>query len=258
MTRVAATLLLLVSSVAGAAELASHRAVYELDLDPLRSGEVSAADGTMAVEVLDTCDGWASRQRMEISVQTREGQAMSIVTDYTTWESRDGLTLRYRLRNTTDGAVAQEIVGDARLERAGGPGEAHYSVPEESTRALPAGTLFPTAHTQALIAAARRGQRLLVAPLFDGTSDEGALNSTTTLLSGAQPRAVPRFPALSSLPSWRVSVAFFDDGEDSGTPDSTMAMRYWENGVADEMKIDFGDFSLRGVMRELQLLPSGC
>ncbi len=258
MKRFVAALLLLVSPVALAADLAPHRAVYSLALDPQRSGDVTSADGTMALEVLDTCDGWASRQRMQINVQSREGQAISIVTDYTTWESKDGLRLRYRLRNQTEGAVTQEIIGEARLDSAGGRGVATYTAPEEFTRPLPAGTLFPTAHTRALIAAAQRGQRILSAPLFDGTSEDGALNSTTTLLSSAPARAVALFPALSTLPSWRVSIAFFDDGDDSGTPDSTMAMRYWANGVASEMKIDFGEFGLLGTMGELQILPGGC
>ncbi len=37
-----------------------------------------------------------------------------------------------------------------------------------------------------------------------------------------------------------------------------MGLRYFENGVADELKMEFGDFSVNGRMEELAILPGGC
>ncbi len=54
----------------------------------------------------------------------------------------------------------------------------------------------------------------------------------------------PKWPALSALPSTRVHLAFFDHGPLCAvTPSYEVGMRYWVNGVADEMRMDFGDFT---------------
>ncbi len=242
-----------------AENLASHRALYRLTLDPQRGQGLAAAEGTMAFEVLDACEGWAVRQRLMLKMTARDGQETEMVSEYATFESKDGQTLRFRLRQSSQGAVSLEVAGQATLGRDGAPGEARYTLPAEDIRPLPPGTLFPQAHTLAAIAAARRGDRIMALPLFDGTSPDGAQESTTTIISAAPARPVERFPALSPLASWRMSVAFFEAGAAAtGAPDYEVALRYWENGVADELKMDFGDFAVDGKMVEFELIPGGC
>ena len=59
-------------------------------------------------------------------------------------------------------------------------------------------------------------------------------------------------------------VAFFDRGNDAksgggaSAPDYEVGLRYFENGVADELKMEFGEFSVNGRMEELAILPGGC
>lgn len=242
-----------------AADLAAHRALYRLSLHPQSGQALTEAEGTMAFEMLDACEGWAVRQRLVLKLTTRDGQESEMVSEYATFESKDGLSLRYRLRQGAQGATSSEIAGEARLARDGSGGQARYTLPAEDTRTLPPGTLFPQAHTRAALAAAERGDRIMAVPVFDGTSAEGAQETAATILSAAPPRPVERFPALSPLRSWRMSVAFFEPGEgDTGTPDYEATLRYWENGVADELTMDFGDFAVDGKMAELELLPGGC
>jgi hypothetical protein len=54
-------------------------------------------------------------------------------------------------------------------------------------------------------------------------------------------------------------IAFFEPGQQGGasTPGYEVSLRYWANGVADEMKMDFGEFIVNGQMLELALAPSG-
>ena len=47
-------------------------------------------------------------------------------------------------------------------------------------------------------------------------------------------------------------------GGGASAPDYEVGLRYWENGVADELNMDFGEFTVNGQMRELALLPGGC
>lgn len=247
---------LLAAPAASAADLAAHRALYELKLASSR-GNVTAATGTMGYEVVDACDGWAVRQRLQMTVTNQDGQDIEMISDYATWESKDGLAFRFHMKQTTEDAVTSQTDGDATLQRAGGPGEARYTAPKDSTVKLPAGTLFPMAHTVAILEAAQAGKKFVALPLFDGTSDSGPQDSSVAILGWSGPAEAP-YPALSSLPSTRVHIAFFDRDAGTTTPDYEVSMKYWDNGVADDLKMDFGDFVMAGSMTDFTLAAHRC
>jgi hypothetical protein len=235
----------------------AHKALYTLTLGGTKGTDVIAAHGTMGYEVTDACDGWAVRQRLRMTITNAEGQNIEMASDYTTWESKDGLKFRYHMRQTTDTAVTSQTDGEAFLRKAGGPGEAHYSTPHDSTSVLPAGTVFPMAHTAAIIAAARDKKHFVSLPLFDGTDDNGVEDSFIVVLDWKQPMQT-KWPTLSPLPSTKVQIAFFDHQPNAMTPSYQVGMRYWDNGVADDMKMDFGDFIMNGTMSEFTPQPHRC
>jgi hypothetical protein len=238
--------------------LAAHRAIYTLTLSSSRGGEVIAATGTMGYEVIDACDGWAVRQRLSMTLTNTDGQDVKMVSDYATWESKDGLKFRFHMKQTTDTAVTSQTDGDATLAPAGGPGEAHYTVPADATKKLPAGTLFPMAHTSAILTGAQGGKKFITLPLFDGTDDGGAEDSSIAVLDWKKPETNSSFPMLSALPSTRVRLAFFDREKKGEVPTYQVGMRYWENGVADNLQMDFGDFVMNAKMTELTPQPHKC
>lgn len=242
--------------------MAAHRALYTLTLDdrPNETGsstDVVGATGTMGYEVIDACDGWATHQQLDLVVTNTDGQNIHMVSDYTTWEAKDGLSFRFHTRQTTDDAVTSQLDGDARLTGPGGAGTAHYTSPKDTTKKLPPGTLFPMAHTEALLAAARAGKKFIALPLFDGTSEGGAEDSSIVVLDTKPPMPTP-YPALSALPSARVHLAFFERTPETTLPDYQVTMRYWENGVADALRMDFGDFVVDAKLTEFRLLPPRC
>jgi hypothetical protein len=243
--------------------MAAHRALYRLTLESVRGGDVGAARGTMAYEVTDACDGWATRQRLAMTITNRDGQAIELVSDYATWESKDGLKMTFRMRQTTDTAVTEQAEGSATLEAPGGPGTIHYTVPEDKEMRMPAGTLFPMAHTEAVIAAASAGKRFIAIPIFDGTGDRGVQDSSVAIANWGSTSSPP-YPALADLPSGRVRIAFFDRlpnperEKPAGSPDYEVGMKYFANGVADDLHMDFSDFVMQGRLAEFTETPPHC
>jgi hypothetical protein len=237
--------------------LASHRALYRLRLETTRGGDVTSGTGTMSYEIIDACDGWAVHQKLDMQLTNRDGQDVAMSSDYTTWESKDGLRLRFRTRQLTDQNVTSEVAGEAHLDAPGGAGEADFTLPEASSKPLPARTLFPTAHTATIIQAAMAGKRFFTVPLFDGTSPDGAQDSSIVMAPwGSKPAAAPH--GLADMASGRVRIAFFDRGTASQQSDYEVAMRYWANGVADDLSMDFGDFVMAGKLAEFRLLKPAC
>lgn len=245
---------------AGIARMAPHRAAYRLDLGEARGSGITAVRGAMVFDVADACEGWATRQRMTMTVVDREGQEIETVSDYATYEAKDNSRLRFSLTQSTQGAVSQRVAGEAEL-RPDGAGTVRFSDPAGQEETLPAGTLLPMRHTVLAVEAARAGQRILSAPLFDGTTSEGAQDTTTVVTSWAATTGTPRFPLASGL-SGQMRIAFFERGTaaagGASQPEYEVGLRYFENGVADEITMDFGEFSVTGRALELAPLPGGC
>ena len=191
-------------------------------------------------------------------------QVTRTVSDYATWEAKDGLAFRFHTVDTTDGEVDDRLDGEAHLDRQGGPGEVTYTAPKAATVKLPVGTMFPMWQTEAIIRAARAGEKFIAMPLFDGTGENGASDSSVAI-DGWEPPVVARdagdasrFSMLAKLPSTRVHVAFFSRKPDTITPDFEIGMRYFSNGVADGLSMNFGDFTMDGKLVHLAILPSHC
>jgi len=241
--------------------LAAHRALYELTKDAStqsRGGrEIAAAHGTMGYEVVDVCDGWATRQRLRMTITNSDGQDTDMDSDYATWEAKDGLSFRFHMVQKSDSSITSQTDGSAHLTRTGGTGDVDYKLPKDTKASLPAGTLFPMMHTLAIINAAREGKKFLALPLFDGTDDDGYEYSSIAVLDWKQPFSTDH-AILNSLPSTRVRIAFFDHANDASTPTYEVGMRYWENGVADAMQMDFGDFVMHAKLTELTPIPKRC
>ncbi len=233
------------SQAGGSAFLAPHKALYDLSLESTHGGGTVAATGTMSFQVTDTCTGWASQQQLRLQLVTREGQSSDMVSDYATLESKDGRHLTFDMRERDNGSVTQQVRGEASTNPSG-DGEIRFTLPTRSTMALPRGTLFPMAHTAAIIAAAEAGRKSIDPVLFDGTSADGPTDSYVTILGWQAPPSQSDYPVLATQPSGRVHVSFFSRDPGSITPDYEIGMRYFGDGVSDRLDMDFGDFTMQG------------
>ena len=240
------------AAVEAGVELASHRAVYSMDLSSTQSGSgIVGAHGTLNYEFSDACDGWVVENRMDIRYTYLEGGDVDATTDFVTWESKDGLKYRFRLRNTRDGQVTDEIEGDASLRGKGLGGNVHYTRPEVMTKVLPKGTLFPTIHTQELMAEAEKGGHAFHRVVFDGSDTQGPFD-VNALIGKERPLSdAAAFPQLKS-PSWPIRMAFFPMDGQEAEPDFEMSVDYHANGIVQTLQQGFKGFSLAGRLESLE------
>ena len=63
---------------------------------------------------------------------------------------------------------------------------------------------------------------------------------------------------MAELPSGRVRVAFFPRKQEAQQPDYEVGMRYWSNGVADALNMDFSDFAVNGKLATFTLPAPHC
>ena len=238
----------------GAAEIAPHRALYSMTLGSAKSDSgVVDAHGTMAYEWGETCDGWTIEQRYRLKMRYGEQPDVDIVSSFVTWESKDGLRYRFNQKQTHNGEIDQDIRGVARLDGPGKGGVAEFEKPQAQTLKLEPGVLFPSAHTILLIDKAREGENFVSRQVFDGATDENAVQ-VSAAISGkvkADPASVELSPLLQRA-GWRVRLAFFPVDASVERPDYELGMRLLDNGVSQDMVIDYGDYSIRAKLDDIE------
>lgn len=254
---------LLIATPAGAVDIAPHRALYSLTLDSTKkaNGGVAAASGAMYYEWGEVCDGWTVDQRFRLRVVYPEEGAVTINSSLLTWESKDGLRYKFNEKRLRNGNVEDDIHGEAHLDGKDKGGVAQFDKPDQTKLTLAPGVLFPTAHTLVLIEHAQAKDTFLARKVFDGAAVENAGQITAVIGPQLKPDANPPKPLDNPLlqrPSWRVSLAFFPADSNKGdteTPDYQLTMRLLDNGVSQDMTLDYGDYVLKAKLDDIEALP---
>ena len=239
------------------AALQPHLAAYRLDLD--RQAGASAlleVRGGLVIEWQRECDGWASRQRLGFVAATEGGEPFSHDVRSTSWETSDGLRLRYVVRSYENEELLDEYRGIAELEPEDG-GVADFTTPSETAVELPPGTVFPTAHMQLVLEAAEAGQRFVSHDVFDGFGFD-ALTQVTSVIGAPRPlEPLPgHAPEVGSKAAWPVSMAYYNLGREEAGPDFEASFMLDAKGVLYDVKLDYGDFQLAATLEQLEMLDT--
>ncbi|MEE8560076.1 MAG: DUF1849 family protein, partial [Alphaproteobacteria bacterium] len=59
---------------------------------------------------------------------------------------------------------------------------------------------------------------------------------------------------LTSRPSWRMRLAFFPVQSAAPEPDYELGVRLFDNGVAGDLVLDYGDFTLLATLERIEAL----
>jgi hypothetical protein len=260
-TPAAVVLALVVPSVAGAADIMPHRALYTMNLSKAGGDAgVTGASGTMAYQWGEVCDGWTVEQRYRLKMGYAESADVSISSNFVTWEAKDGLRYRFNQKETRNGEDNEEIRGEAKLDGAGKGGAVDFEKPAGKSFKLPPGVLFPSAHTIFLIEKAQAGENFISQHIFDGATPESAVLVSAVIGPKVEPdpEAAKKSPLLNR-PGWRVRLAFFPADPKAEKPDYELGMLLLDNGVSRDMVIDYGDYAIRAKLDDIEALPKpGC
>jgi hypothetical protein len=241
-----------------AAEIASHRASYTLSLGSSKSASgVVTVEGAMYIEWQEVCEGWTINQRMRFQMTDTDGERTDNDISFSSWEAKDGLSYRFTMRSMRDGEVNETLRGAATLEGKGMGGKAVFAEPSGLEIPLPAGTLFPTEHTLVLIRAAQAGEHQISRQVFDGATQDGALDVSAIIglpLKGliGQARIAPE---VGDKPAWRVRMAFFKADAQNGEPEYETSLGLQDNGVGRDYTFEYPEFSIKSRLDLLEALP---
>jgi hypothetical protein len=255
------------SAAKGPIQLAPHRAVYEIVLDEARSGSgVTELSGRLVFEFTGSaCEGYTQNMRFVLQTVGRDGN--STITDMRSSSWEDGKAGRYRFTtsNYRDQEQTDATTGNAERQQGSGEVKVELTKPSRDKLTLAKGVLFPVQHSRRLIDAARSDQRVLDAEVYDG-SDKGKKVYSTTAMIGKSVEApsvsvvakVRNAERLAGLSSWPVAISYYESGKanEDALPVYEIGFRYFANGVSENLSIDYGEFAVKGVLKQLDFFEA--
>ncbi len=243
---------------AGAAmELTPHRAIYSMTLGTSSgTGGPASVRGVMSYDFQSRCDAWTVESKVFLKMDTG-GNEVESVRKIVTWEGKDGLGFRFRMRETHGGKTVQEIKGVALLADKDEAGIVEYVKPKRFRVDLPKGTLFPTTHIERIISESVSGGNYVGRHLFDGASlDEPYMVSAFIEKKREQQDAVKNAREIQKLETWNARLAYFPVKSSSQIPEFEMGVRYRKNGVVEKLIQDYGSYTIVSRLNQLELLPA--
>jgi hypothetical protein len=246
--------------------IVSHRAIYDLTLanSTNRSG-ISGADGRMVLEVIGSaCEGWSVKFRRVMELRPDEGNVKLLDTQIASWESGDGLSMRMTQKEFIDNALQSDAKLSAEFLKRGEEGHGHIDLPEPGDFNLAPETVFPIEHQLRLMTVAEGQGDRDVSYVFDGSSGSKVFKAISFI--GKRKEAGETLPTvqtkdageLGKVPSWPVSISFFEhkEGKPEGEelPNYQVSFTLFQNGVAENLIMDYGDFAMSGKLSGFELL----
>ena len=245
----------------GADRIVPHRAVYDITLQRADEGSgVSSAAGRMVFEITgNACAGYTMRQRMVVNIGDEEGGAGLLDFRISTFESGSGDRYDFDAKTTVDDNVVEAVKGEAR--RKAGTVEVALKMPVEKTVTLDSATLFPSQHLQSILQAAEAERSFVAAEIYEGAGKGDRSDSATASIGKALPTS-SEGPLRGGVRHWPVSVGYFDRGETNHNglgeelPSYQMRVTLYENGVTNDLVMDYGEYALAGSLKQIEPLAS--
>jgi len=246
-------------------KLAPHRAVYQMTLDDARSASgITGIDGRMVFEFSGSeCDGYTLNMRMVTQMTDTQGQTNLTDLRSSTWEQGNGQKFRFQSAQYLNDKLGDVTMGRAVRATPDTAVQVKLSQPSPAELNLSGQVLFPTQHSFALIDAAREGQRMFQAQIYDGSEKGQRVYDTTAFIgkpvapgTDQKLEAPAKDKGLAELVSWPVSIGYFESKGGDLTPSYQIDFRLYANGVSRELLIDYGDFSVHGTLTSLEYLKA--
>lgn len=240
-------------------DLTPYRGVYDLQLnDANEKSGITGFSGRMVYEFSgNECAGFTTKFRFVSNVDFNELPRSMSDQQVTTFESADSKKFNFSNKNFVNGKLSKEVTGNGELHLKGL--KINITKPEVASYNLKQAK-FPKEHTLAIINHALDKNYIFHANIFDGSEDANKTIPTNVII-GKQitPKADDETKIMGKLanqPAWPVSIAYYDDGTNpNGLPVYNTNFLLYANGIARDLIMDYGDFSIKGKLIKLEILP---
>ncbi|AQX28136.1 MULTISPECIES: EipB family protein [unclassified Bartonella] len=240
--------------------LVPHRAVYDFHLDNVsRKMTIVGISGRMVHEFMgSTCQGYTTRVSFINRIYTEDMPVRLISQEVKVYETDDGNKFHFNIKNTIGQNIANNTEGIA--ERTKDEILVKLKKPKENVYKL-AKADFPITLLKNIIRQAKAGHNFYNSTLFNGENGADRVVKESFVI-GEKRRTVPdsemkELKKINKNGYWPIIVSHFDDTKNKeGLPIYRSSFNLYENGVMNDIFIDYGDFSIRSKLKSLQFFDT--
>ena len=250
----------------------SHRVIYQMNLAKASSGaSIQAAKGQMFYRFQVSCKDWEVETRVFLRLTHAMQDGTEDVETTWTYESFEDFSadrFRFDVEHRHNGSLLEALAGNAWRTVRGMT--ATYETGDDD-KTMPVSAMFPTAHLASVLERARQGETNFSDVVFDGASTQNPYRVNVFVVGRvmalsddkktkpkiiAGSRQVPVILSTSDAfnkaslgqlpksPVWRVRLAYFPVENANDLPEFEIEVDFREDGVAQRIIQDFGDFQL--------------
>lgn len=249
-----------------ASGMVAHDALYSVRLVETKShSQVTNITGDLRYRWRAVCEAWESEHKFDLRYEYADREMMHVKSDFVLYEDFDQQYLNFTTRRSLNGRETERFTGAAEVGMGGEDGgRVTFTQPENKSLALPAGTMFPMAHTIDLLRAMRAGEKFHTAILFDGSDEKGPVQINAVIGPVISERDRERDESgvidqsLLQGKSYRARLAFFPLESAEMTADYEMDIILHENGIISDMRLEYQDFTIEQKLKALKAQDHGC
>lgn len=255
------------SAASDTIKFAPHRAIYDISLGRAAPGSgVNEMTGRLVYELRGGgCEDYAQTMRFVTQSSSSDGSEQINDMRTSSLEEIAGRRLTFTSTQYHDDKISEVTEGQAGRRDGNGEVAIEVSKPERKALSLPGTTYFPIQHSIAMLQAAIEGKSRFAADVYDGSEKGDKVSSTMTIIGKGRvadasvlPASIANVDRLKQMRFWPISTGYFEKGKTLETKDALpnyeMAANFFENGVSTRLVMDYGDFSLKGELKELTFL----
>lgn len=261
----------------------SHRVIYQMTLAKASSGaSIQAANGQMFYRFQESCKDWEVETRvfLRLTHGLQDGtEDIETTWTYESYEDFSADRFRFDVEHKNNGSLLEALAGNAWRTVRGTT--ATYKT-DHDDKSMPVSAMFPTAHLASVLERARQGETNFSDIVFDGASEQNPYRVNVFVVgrvmalsddSKSKPKIIAgsrRVPVirnksdafkktslgqLPKSPVWRVRLAYFPTENANDVPEFEIEVDFREDGIAQRIIQDFGDFQFNLTPVQFEALP---
>tara|TARA_B100001559_G_C16415204_1_gene582361 strand:+ start:325 stop:1131 length:807 start_codon:yes stop_codon:yes gene_type:complete len=235
----------------------SHIAVYEMTLKESRVKNIIDIRGRMVLELKNTCKGFFQKQRMAMKIYNANGFNFFSDSSYNTWESHTGKKLSFSSKNYLNGKLADNHSGNAIKNNKNV--NILFEEPFMKEINLSKDTVFPMKYFTDLIKASMSKNTIFEKKIYDGSGPDGIYNAIAIISQNIESKKLGNIiDSLKGLESWWINMAYFSSSSEEIKPDYEAAFTLYDNGVINNLSLDYQRFEVKTQLVNLKYINTNC
>lgn len=232
-----------------------HIATYKISLNSTKGGAraIVGASGILKYRIQKKCGNWTTETIFSLDLSSELTGVETTNWKQNTTETLNGCYFDFSVFSRSNGKDHSELTGSSVC--AGKTKQLTIDYPAFNTYNLSSNVKFPLQQLYFLLTSAINDKTNVSSFIYDGTKENEYLKSVALIFKNNKKKAP--FKGFPLLNSWNINQSFYSiNPKVFDIPLYQTTITYFDGGIADNIIQDFGEYSLKSKLINLEAAPT--